>query len=110
MRFRFFLLILVFLVAIPSGAKGGEKMKAGADFSFPQEAAGWKWDGKDRVYNSRTVFDYIDGAAELFLAYGFKDLTVRRFEKLGQPPIIAEVYEMGSPEDAYGVFSFERQG
>jgi hypothetical protein len=60
-------------------------------------------------YNSKTLFGYIDGAAELYLAYGFQNLTVRRFEKSNQPPLIVELYEMASSEDAYGVFSFEHQ-
>jgi hypothetical protein len=47
--------------------------------------AGWKWDGKESTYNSRTVFDYINGAAELYLAYGFQRLKVRRFAKPGSP-------------------------
>jgi hypothetical protein len=51
----------------------------------------------------------MDGAAELYLAYGFKNLTVRGFEKTSQPPIILELYEMESSEDAYGVFSYEHQ-
>jgi len=76
---------------------------------LPVEVAGWKWDGKESSYNSRTVFDYINGAAELYLAYGFQGLKVRRFAKAGSPPINLEVYEMASPEDAYGVFSFEHQ-
>ena len=76
---------------------------------LPAEVAGWKWDGKDLRYNSRTLFDYIDGAAELYLAYGFQNLTVRRYEKTSRLSIVVEVYEMASPEDAYGVFSFERQ-
>ena len=75
---------------------------------FP-EVAGWKWDEKEMRYNSKTLFDYIDGAAELYLAYGFQNLTVRRFEKSNQPPMTVELYEMASSEDAYGVFSFERQ-
>jgi hypothetical protein len=51
----------------------------------------------------------MDGAAELYLAYGFQNLVVRRFEKSGQPPLIVELYEMDASEDAYGVFSFEHQ-
>ena len=43
--------------------------------SLPAEIAGWKWDGAERQYDSRSVFDYIDGAGELFLAYGFQNLT-----------------------------------
>ena len=76
---------------------------------MPSEAAGWKWDRKEMRYNSKTIFSYMDGAAELYLAYGFKDLTVRRFEKPSQPPITVEVYEMATSEDAYGVFSYEHQ-
>jgi hypothetical protein len=59
--------------------------------------------------NSRTLFGYMDGAAELYLAYGFQNLTVRRFEKPNEPPIIVELYEMASSEDAYGIFSYEHQ-
>jgi hypothetical protein len=51
----------------------------------------------------------MDGAAELYLAYGFQNLRVRRFEKPNQPPITLELYDMASSENAYGVFSFERQ-
>jgi uncharacterized protein DUF6599 len=71
---------------------------------------GWIWDGQEAHYDGRTVFDYIDGAGELFLAYGFEQLAVRRFEKAGQPPLTIECYRMASAEAAFGVFSFERQG
>jgi len=77
--------------------------------TLPVKVGEWKWDGKESTYNSRTVFDYINGAAEVYLAYGFQGLKVRRFEKPGSPPVNLEVYEMASPEDAYGVFSFEYQ-
>ena len=73
------------------------------------EAAGWKWDEKEMEYNSKSLFDYMDGAAELYLVYGFQRLTVRKFEKPSQPPITLELYEMASSEDAYGLFSFDRQ-
>ena len=79
------------------------------EVSLPSEAVGWKWDGKEMKYNSRTLFDYIDGAAELYLVYGFQNLTVRRYEKPDHPPLTIELYEMASSEDAYGVFSYERQ-
>ncbi|MBP1698899.1 MAG: hypothetical protein H6Q41_4087 [Deltaproteobacteria bacterium] len=89
--------------------KGEEKGKMSQEISLPSEAGGWKWDGKELKYDSRTLFKYIDGAAELYLAYGFENLTVRRFEKSNQPPLIIELYDMGSSEGAYGVFSYEQQ-
>ncbi len=89
--------------------KGEEKGKMSRKIFLPSETGGWKWDGKEMRYNSKTLFSYMDGAAELYLAYGFQNLTVRRFEKSNQPPILLELYEMASSEDAYGLFSFEHQ-
>jgi hypothetical protein len=77
--------------------------------SLPSEIDGWKWDGKEESYDNKTIFKYIDGAGEVYLAYGLKGLVTRRFEKPGRPLLTADVYEMGSSADAYGVFSFERQ-
>ena len=109
MQKRVFLVILVWILTIPQAVMGGEKEDVNPKIILPSEVGGWKWDGKDMKYNSRTLFDYIDGAAELYLAYGFQNLVVRRFEKPGQPSIMAELYEMATSEDAYGVFSFEHQ-
>jgi hypothetical protein len=77
---------------------------------LPAAVEGWTWGGQEAHYDTRTVFDYIDGAGELFLAYGFEQLAVRQFEKAGQPPLTIESYRMASAEGAFGVFSFERQG
>ncbi len=89
--------------------EGEQKGRMNPEISQPAEAAGWTWDGRETKYNSKTLFDYIDGAAELYLAYGFQALTVRKFEKPSQPAITVELYEMASSDDAYGIFSFERQ-
>jgi hypothetical protein len=107
-----FLLLIAIMVWIFTGAEiveGEEKGKMSPEISLPAEAAGWKWDGKEMKYDSKSVFKHMDGAAELYLAYGFQNLRVRRFEKPNQPPITLEFYDMVSSENAYGVFSFERQ-
>ena len=109
MRIWTFFVIIVLVFTAAEMAKGEEKGKMSREILPPSEAGSWKWDGKEMKYNSKTLFSYIDGAAELYLAYGFQNLTVRRFEKSNQPPIILELYEMASSEDAYGVFSFEHQ-
>jgi hypothetical protein len=98
---------VVLTLMMPQGGEGGERMNPG--ISWPAAAEGWKWDGKEELYESRAIFDYIDGAGEVYLAYHFKNLTVRQFEKTGHPRIIAELYDMGSSNDAYGIFSLERQ-
>ena len=103
----FVMMVWVFTVA--EIVRGDEKGKMDPEISLPAEFEGWKWDEKEMKYDSKTLFDYIDGAAELYLAYGFQSLSVRRLVKSSQPPITVELYEMASSEDAYGVFSFERQ-
>ena len=109
MKIWTFFVIMVSIFTAAEIVRGEEKGKMEQVISLPAEAGGWRWDGKETKYNSRTLFDYMDGAAELYLAYGFQNLTVRRFEKSNQPPITVEFFEMASSEDAYGVFSFERQ-
>jgi hypothetical protein len=86
-----------------------EKGKMNPQVSLPATVAGWVWDGKEIGYDPKTLYTYMNGAAELYLAYGFQSLRVRKFEKSNQPVITVELYEMASPEDAYGLFSYERQ-
>ena len=82
---------------------------AAAEPLLPSEMNGWRWDNQQERHDSRTLYGYMDGAAELYLAYGFQDLTVRRFVKPGLPPITVELYRLASSADACGVFTFERQ-
>jgi hypothetical protein len=109
MRIWTFFVIMVWMFTVADGVKGEEKGNMNRELSLFSEVAGRKWDGKEMKYDSRTLFGYIDGAAELYLAYGFQNLRVRLYEKPNSPPITVELYEMASSEDAYGVFSFERQ-
>jgi len=109
MRIWSFFVIMVWICVVAGLGNGEEKVKMNQKISLPSEADGWKWDGKDTKYNSKTLFKYMDGAAELYLAYGFENLIVRRFEKSNQPPITLELFGMASSEDAYGVFSYEHQ-
>ncbi len=107
---RLSLLILPLLIlTLPLEILAQEKDKVEPKMNLPAEVSGWTWDGKEKTYDSRTIFEYIDGAAELYLAYGFKGLRSWRYEKAGAPPILVERYELASPEDAYGVFSYEQQ-
>jgi hypothetical protein len=76
---------------------------------FPLKIGSYQSDGKDEFYDRKTTFRYMDGAAELYRSYGFKLLMVRRYMymKEDHPPIIVETFDMGSSEDAFGVFSYE---
>lgn len=100
-------MIGMFTGAAMAADRGKDNMKP--VISLPSETLGWKWDGKEERHDAKTLFAYMNGAAELYLAYGFENLRVRRYEKRGSPALTVELYRMASSEDAYGVFAFERQ-
>jgi hypothetical protein len=100
-------MIALSLWLMPGAAAGKGAMDE--TIGWPSEAGGWKRTGEAVRYQGRAIFDYMDGAGEVYLAYNFRQLAVHRFEKQGHPPLIAELYEMGTPADAFGVFSFGKQ-
>ena len=107
---RFVTLLLAICLCLAVSIESADAASGHGSVVLPSAVEGWTWDGKEARYDARTVFDYIDGAGELFLAYGFEQLAVRRFERADQPPLTVECYRMASAEAAFGVFSFERQG
>jgi hypothetical protein len=77
---------------------------------LPQQFAGWQSAGKDQTFHRGNLFDYMDGAGEIYLAYGFQALLVREYVREAAPSIVAEVYQMSSSEEAYGIFSHDTEG
>ncbi|MCS7254273.1 MAG: DUF6599 family protein [Armatimonadota bacterium] len=77
--------------------------------AFPQRIANAMRIGNPKTWNERTVFDYMDGAAELYLRYGFKLLHTASY-KLPDQTADVELYDMGNSKDAFGVFSWDMHG
>ena len=103
------LVILMWMFTVAGMVEGAQMGQMEPAVALPEAAAGWTWDAKEMQYDARALFAYMNGGAELYLAYGFQRLRVRKFERSNQPPITLELYDMASSEDAWGVFSFERQ-
>lgn len=76
----------------------------------PGEFSGWKLQHDVETYTRETIFDYIDGAGEIYLMYGFKKVQVFHLAKVDQPEILVEIFDMGSSKDAFGIFSHAREG
>jgi hypothetical protein len=62
-------------------------------------------------FDRETLSDKINGKAELYLSAGFARLDCQRLALAGQPDLWVEVfiYDMGSFENAYAVFSAQRR-
>jgi hypothetical protein len=79
--------------------------------TVPDEAAGWKAADAALRYDERTIFQYIDGHGEVYLAYGMTSCRARRYAgPEGEGDVVVDVFEMDSPADAFGVFSHSREG
>jgi len=82
---------------------------------LPAGKDGWVKSGKSEIYDRKNLFDYVDGGAELYLAYDFQRLVVQRYLFDSKDPakknsITVEIYQMKSSADAYGLFSFDQEG
>ncbi len=64
----------------------------------------------DQTFDAESIFDYIDGAGEVYRSYNMKLLVARRFHKDGKPDIVVDLFDMGSPGDAFGVFTHDLDG
>ena len=79
--------------------------------ALPSEIAGWRASGGDQIYDTETIFQYIDGHAEVYLAYGMSRCLARRYSgPSGEPDIVLDLFELASAADAYGVFTHNRDG
>jgi hypothetical protein len=59
------------------------------------------------VYTPDDLWDYINGAADAYLAMGFIDLNITEYVK-GRNRIKAEIYRFGDDTRAFGMYSMER--
>jgi hypothetical protein len=74
-------------------------------------AAGWVMDDKPALFTEETLFDHINGEAELYFPYGFDALATARYVKNDAPgsELMVDVYRMGSLLDAFGIWSNYRK-
>jgi hypothetical protein len=77
--------------------------------ALPDQVLDWKAEAEDVVYDRETLYDYMNGGAEVYLAFDFQQVFVRKFKRAGEDEIILDIYDMGSPAEAFGVFSCDRE-
>jgi hypothetical protein len=75
---------------------------------FP-DIAGWSAAGEVKTCGPDGLWEYIDGAADQFLAYGFRSLRYRDLAS-GYVKVTVNIYDMGTPIDAFGIFRTESAG
>jgi hypothetical protein len=76
--------------------------------TFP-EVSGWTQAGDVLTYDADNLWEYINGAAELFVSYGVISCQTADLSS-GDLTVTLDLYDMGTPLNAYGVFEREASG
>ena len=69
---------------------------------------GWTKKGKPQVFTPDNLFEYINGAAEVFLSYDFEKLATLTYENVKKNSFTVDVYRHSSDRNGFGIYSQEK--
>jgi hypothetical protein len=73
------------------------------------EGVGWKSASAPEFFKPETLWEYINGQAEVYLDYGFKLVVTADYTSMdGSRSMVIEIYQMRSPNHAFGIYAAER--
>jgi len=102
-----FIYLTFFLLTPPVSADSASGLPVEKLLPTPGFAEGWVIKEKVDIYTEKDLYKYINGEAELYYPYGFKALATAVYARSDNPElgIVADIYEMGSSMDAFGIYS-----
>lgn len=92
-------LLLLAGAAPPAGGRAPQEL-------LPAGVDGWTA-GVEQRFGADTLHDHIDGAAEIYLAFGVREVVSRRYHGPRGGEIVADLFDMGSSRGAFGAFRFD---
>ncbi|TET69741.1 MAG: hypothetical protein E3J56_09145 [Candidatus Aminicenantes bacterium] len=78
--------------------------------NLPKTKGSWTRPDSPRIVTSQNIFDYMDGAGELYIGYRFDHLEVYEYKSDSQDDILVELYYMETSDDAFGLLSLDWGG
>ncbi len=75
------------------------------NFDLPEQSGKWKVTEEDKIYDRETLYSYMNGGAELFLAFDYQNVLVRRYVLDDENEIVLDIYNMKKSSEAFGIFS-----
>src|SRR4030042_720168 len=82
-----------------------EGYDGGGPMRLPEKVGGWTRREPPQRIEPGGIFDYMDGAGELYLAYRLQHIDVCRYAGADDTEILVEIYQVQSSDDAYGLLS-----
>ncbi len=90
--------------APPSEAEGDAALKA----LLREPLGGCKLKGEPTLYDAQGLFNYIDGAAPMYLERKFRKLAAAELATAEGNELTCDVYDMATPSGAESIFQKER--
>jgi hypothetical protein len=83
---------------------------AGVTSLVPALVEGWAVAEGPLTFRPDDLYEYLDGGAPRYLDYGFREAVHVRYALAGDPQaaVTLDVYDMGSPLGAFGIYSSAR--
>ena len=107
MRVLSILATLILFLSLLEGAISEMKTHT---IDLPKTTGSWTRPDSPRIVTSQNIFDYMDGAGELYIGYRFDHLEVYEYTSGKQDDILVELYYMETSDDAYGLLSLDWGG
>jgi hypothetical protein len=108
------LAVMIIVLAACSGGEPaqdepGPTMAVGFDLPADGELPGWSLVTAPEHYEADNLWEYINGQADFFIDYGFVRVETAEYRNDQESgSVVLEVYRMGRPQEAFGIFAAER--
>ena len=76
---------------------------------LPFPTGPWTTSSDPRHFTGEQLYEYIDGGAELFLSYNYREAVSQKYVSDNEPEVVADIFDMGTAANAYGVFCHTRE-
>lgn len=76
---------------------------------LPREVGQFHAGEGDELFDPSSIYGYIDGAAEVYLAFGMRACLARRYHH-PEGDIVLDIFEMADTGGAVGAFTYDRDG
>ena len=74
---------------------------------LPKTIGLWTRPDSPKFVNAQNIFDYMDGAGELYIGYCFDRLEYYEYKAKSQGDILVKIYFMKTSDDAFGLLSLD---
>lgn len=81
-----------------------------SSIQLPRQVEQWTRPDSAQTVTAQTIFDYMDGAGELYLGFRFDSLQVVEYTAADAYSLLVEIYYMQESDDAFGLLSLDPDG